>query len=159
MPGRFCNPEGTGLCYVDYSWREETLHVLFCIQHSTIALRRPDDEQWSPKMGMQPWPQKKHPCCFSGLGSPLKEFSGGQKRHKLIHTKSRAQSTHWSLFFNKFVFQPQPFLNALRYYLPMHTLWLVFPIVISACVLFCSIQKPSNVITPSEMLASLLPLL
>ena len=34
----------------------------------------------------------------------------------------------------------------------------MIPIVLSVCFLFCSIPKPSNVITPSEMLASLLPL-
>ena len=43
----------------------------FNIQHSTIARRRPDDEQWSPKMGMQPWPLKRYLCCYSGFGSPL----------------------------------------------------------------------------------------
>ena len=56
------------------------------IQHSTIAQRRPDDEQWSPKMGMQPWPRKRYLCFYSGFGSPL---TRSQMRSQLTPSSSR----------------------------------------------------------------------
>ena len=92
-----CLPENiTRISCLDLVWAPLKLsrtmsNLLFhfnisTFQHSTIARRRPDDEQWSPRMGMQPWRRKRYLCFYSGFGSPLTK---SQMRSQLTPTSSR----------------------------------------------------------------------